>query len=903
MDEILAEFLTETREGLTEIDDGLLRLERDPLDRQALGLVFRKMHTIKGTCGFLGMQRLEKVTHAAETVLGQVRDGALQVTPGRISLLLRAMDTITTIVASLEQTGQEPAGDDAPLIAALEQTVQEGGGELGGSSDPDSDALHDPVAEVSGQDLARAQAEDAALEALWAMAEGPSEPVAQPVVQSGGQPVAQASAAPQSTPASTARGVVPNLQTIRVGVDVLENLMMMVGELVLTRNQLLQMGRSGDISAETFDGTLQRLSTITSELQESVMRTRMQPVGTVWNRLPRLVRELAMDLGKEIDLSMTGADTELDRQVLELITDPLIHMVRNSADHGLESPQQRRAVGKPECGRIMLNAYHEGGTVVIELSDDGRGLDVERIRDKALANGVITSAAVASMTREQIQRLIFRPGFSTADTVTSVSGRGVGMDVVENNIEKIGGTINLISEAGHGTTFVVKIPLTLAIISALVVGAGGQLFAVPQINVAEVVRLPLRGGEASTRVERIGANLILRLRDRLLPLVRLTSLLQIDPCTVPGSDPDNDPDAELDIVVLAAGSNMLALVVDGVFDSEEIVVKPMASILRHLTVFSGNTILGDGSVIMILDPNTLVRDGGGSGQGRPVVRPLAAQTQDDFGSQTTFLLFRAGDQGFKAVPLGLVSRIENFPREVIEESSGHCVVQYRGELMPLMPICGARADGAVQPVLVFSDRDRQVGFMVDEIVDVINQKLEIKLSATTPGVLGVSVLAGQTTDIIDTVYWLHQVRRDWFVDTPGGEQHDEIRLLVIEDSGFFRHILIPALIAAGYHVRAVDSALRALDLRDAGLEFNAIISDVEMPEMNGLEFVRLVRQRHSGEGASWSKLPIVALTGTVTDQSRAVGLAAGFNAYVSKYDLDTLLNVVRECLEDKVSIP
>ena len=428
MDDLLADFLTETHEGLTALDSALVRLERTPDDQPTLSEVFRLVHTIKGTCGFLGLSRLEAVAHAAENVLGRYRDGTLAVTPAGITLILSSLDRVKEIVAGIEVSGTEPAGDDAALIAALDAAA-EGRAE----APPAADAP--PAAEEAGAAAAAA-----------------NEPAAADAVAEGAGTVAA--------------------QTIRVSVDVLEDLMMLVSELVLTRNQLLQLSRAHQ--SDAFAVPLQRLSHITSDLQEGVMKTRMQPIGNAWAKLPRLVRDLAHELGKKIDLEMRGAQTELDRQVLELIRDPLTHMVRNSGDHGLETPEQRRAAGKPETGRILLNAYHEGGHIIIEIGDDGRGLPVEKIRAKALANGLATEAELAQMSEREVLRFIFAPGFSTAQQVTSVSGRGVGMDVVKTNIEKIGGTVELVSKEGRGATFTIKIPLTLAIVSALIVEAGGE---------------------------------------------------------------------------------------------------------------------------------------------------------------------------------------------------------------------------------------------------------------------------------------------------------------------------------------------------------------------------------------------------------------------------------------------
>jgi two-component system chemotaxis sensor kinase CheA len=600
---------------------------------------------------------------------------------------------------------------------------------------------------------------------------------------------------------------------------------------------------------------------------------------------------LANELGKKIELEMRGADTELDRQVLELIKDPLTHMVRNSGDHGLEKPADRRAAGKPETGRILLNAYHQGGHIIIEIGDDGRGLPVEKIRAKVLAQGLTTEAELAQMSEHDVLRFIFRPGFSTAQQITSVSGRGVGMDVVKTNIERIGGTIELRSKEGRGTTFTIKIPLTLAIVSALIVQAGGERFAIPQIGVVELVRVGDEH-EGNTRIEMIKDAPVLRLRDRLLPLVSLSSLLRLREAPVGG--------LKGYVVVMQVGANVFGIVVDRVFDTEEIVVKPVAPILRHITMFSGNTILGDGSVIMILDPNGVARGAGITAEGRAEdQQTMSATVGIRSDSSTSLLLFRAGDQTPKAVPLGLVARLEDIPVERIEMSGGTPVVQYRGQLMPMVPIAGhweAPASGR-QAVLVFTEGQRSMGLMVDEILDVVEEPLLIQPGSDRLGYLGSAVIAERVTDVIDTVYWLSHAGGDWFRgDRKSSASHQKPRLLLIDDSTFFRHLVVPALSAAGFDVTAVESPAEALRLRDAGVEFEALISDIEMPEMDGLSFARNVRA-----SGGWMRLPLVALSSRAEPEDVARGREAGFTDYVAKYDRDALLSSLRECLSSPIA--
>jgi len=559
-------------------------------------------------------------------------------------------------------------------------------------------------------------------------------------------------------------------------------------------------------------------------------------------------------------------------------------MVRNSADHGLEPTEERRRIGKPEVGKIVLNAYHEGGHIIIEISDDGRGLNIARIRQKVLTQGLASELELDQMSDQQVAQYIFRAGFSTAEKVTSVSGRGVGMDVVRTNIERIGGTIELKTQQGKGTTFVIKIPLTLAIVSALIVECAGERFAIPQISVLELVRTTAK---FEHQIEVINRAPVLRLRDRLLPLVSLQKLLRLGG--------DEGTRTETFIVVTQVGTYTFGIIVDRVFDTEEIVVKPVAPILRHINMFSGNTILGDGSVIMILDPNGIA---GSTGEivGSSQATAEAASSRDMHGQdRQSLLVFRAGGQDLKAVPLALVARLEEIDATTIERSHGKPVVQYRGKLMPLISIDGSfhTATEGRQPVLVFSDRDHTMGLVVDEIVDIVEESLKIELTVEVQGLIGTAVVSGKATDIIDAGFYLTQAWGDWF----GSPQQDTIehvvkRLLLVDDSPFFRNLLTPLLSVAGYEVTAVESVDRAISLRDSGAMFDCIISDIEMPGMGGFEFAELVRS-----DGSWAMTPMVALSSHATERDFERGRQVGFTDYVAKFDRDALLHTLAHTLK------
>jgi two-component system chemotaxis sensor kinase CheA len=861
MDDLLREFVTETNESLDVVDVELVRFEREPNNSKILDRIFRLVHTIKGTCGFLGLPRLEALAHAAETLMGKFRDGTA-VTGEAVTLVLATIDRIKEILGSLERDQREPDGSDADLIAELDHMVAH----LGKPAAPQHtvgtlvpQVLERPLqpGEVSLDELERAFRETA-VEA---------------------RPAMPAKAAVAET-AEDDNGKAVN-QSIRVPVDSLEQLMTMVSELVLTRNQLLEIVRRHEESE--FKGPLQRLSNVTAELQEGVMKTRMQPIGNAWQKFPRIVRDLASELGKHIDLEMLGAETELDRQVLDLIKDPLTHMVRNSADHGLERTEERRALGKSERGRIRLSAFHEGGHIIIQISDDGCGLNTARIKAKAVAQGLVSDTEADKLSESQIHKFIFVPGFSTATQVTSVSGRGVGMDVVRNNIDQIGGTIDVKSVAGEGVSFTLKIPLTLAIVAALIVEAGGDRFAIPQLSVIELVRA--RGG-GNHRIERIKDTSVLRLRDKLLPLARLTTLLGTGTSVADGKDDDGF------IVVLQVGSQAFGIIVDAVFHTEEIVVKPMSTKLRHLAMFSGNTILGDGSVIMIVDPNGVARSLGStvtSQMAAADTAQTAAAVSDT--PATSLLVFRAGSAQLKAVPLALVTRLEEIDARKIEMSNGRYMVQYRGHLMPLVRMnddIRIKGEGA-QPLLVFSDRDRSMGLVVDEIVDIVEERLDIQVASDSDGVLGSAIIKGQATEIIDVGHFLPLAFADWFRGKEQSASKAARSVLLIDDSPFFRNMLTPVLQAAGYQVTAVAGASEALALLQEGRAFDVAITDVEMPEMDGFQFAEALRaDPRTGD------LPVIALSSEVSAEAVERGRSVGFHDYVAKFDRQGLIAALKE---------
>ena len=703
LNEALREFLDEGTELLDQAEQDLLAIEKGGAEPATVDSLFRCFHSIKGSAGLLGFPEVQHLTHAAENVLGRIRDGKLAVASEIISSLLRVVDAVRKMLASILNTGGASDHHPEALIERLEKLL------LGGP---------------------------------------PSVQPAKRKEASASTP-ASTSTTPEPEPAQDASSSANTSSSIRVGVVQLERLMNLVGELVLTRNQLLQFTLSHEDPA--FLTTSQRLNLITTELQEAVMKARLQPINNVWAKFPRMVHDLAQQTGKQVRVEMEGRETELDRTIMEAIKDPLTHVLRNAVDHGIESPERRRTAGKPEEGRIDLRAFHEGGQVIIEVSDDGAGIDIDRVRQRSLEKGIVTAEQLARMSEREVMALIFAPGLSTAEQVTDISGRGVGMDVVRTNVEKIGGTVDLQSRPGQGTNLKIKIPLTLAIIPALVVTTGGDRYAIPQVSLLELVRL--EGAQAQAQIESIQGVPVYRLRGNLLPLVFLSRELRVDAQTA--ADLTN-------IVVLQAGDRQFGLVVDQVNDTEEIVVKPLGKHLKGIRVFAGATILGDGRVALILDVFGLAQRANVVAESHDrAMNERVAHAQAEDQSRQSWLLLRAPNDGRMAIPLSLVSRLEEFPRSAVERTGTRDVVQYRGKILPLLDLsrlladprsaqdAQAATDRETLQVVVFSHQGSDIGLRVEQILDVVQEKVTLQQTESRPGVLGTAVIQGRVTELLN----------------------------------------------------------------------------------------------------------------------------------------------------------
>jgi two-component system chemotaxis sensor kinase CheA len=770
LDDIVEEFLVESHENLDQLDSDLVALEQDPNSRERLSSIFRTIHTIKGTSGFLAFNRLEEVTHVGENMLSRLRDGELALTPARTSVLLQMVDSVRSLLTSIEASGGEGPVDVSGVVAAITAAMEDTPAAPAAAPAP---AVPAPRAAPAAKKTTVRKATPSRAKAITpaAPAAGPASeaPVAGtatelPPVLIDELPEGAPAVVPESTveeavvvdaapeqaeaeaPAASGDGQPRRAvadSTIRVDVDLLDELMLLVGELVLTRNQIVQ-----NVARQTDTDLIrasQRLNLIASELQEGVMKTRMQPIDHIWSKLPRVVRDLGLQCGKSVRLEMEGRETELDKTLLEAVKDPLTHLVRNSVDHGIEAPELRKAAGKAVEGVLTLRAKHESGQVVVEVADDGAGIDPVKLGAKAVERGLVTADALTRMSPADILQLIFLPGFSTAAAVTNVSGRGVGMDVVKTNIESIGGTIEVESEAGRGTVCRLRIPLTLAIVPALTIECAGDRYAIPQISLQELVSLD--AGKAANAVEEVGGAQVYRLRGELLPLVRLTDVLGLT---------SERHDGHVVIAVLRSEGRRFGLVVDRVINTEEIVVKAVGGQMKAIGLYSGATVLGDGTVALILDVQALAR------------RALRTETTDRQDSQKAaasaaaaseterqrMLLAAIGGGRRVAIPLDTVTRLEQVRADSVEKVGNREVVQYRGAILPIVRLdrhLGAygETDREVLEVIVYADHGRSVAIVVEEILDIVDGEAAIRSDIDDLGLLGSAVLGDRVTELLD----------------------------------------------------------------------------------------------------------------------------------------------------------
>jgi two-component system chemotaxis sensor kinase CheA len=696
--QLIRDLVMESSEALDQFERDLMALENNQSDADTLNRIFRAIHSLKGTSGCLALHKLEQLAHAGENVLSLLREGRLNAGKELVSKLLAFSDGLRKTLAEVSATGAEGDTDHSALVAGLEALERA--------------ASRDSVVSASAGSFGLFSDEES--------------------------PVAAAAAPPEAAAVTES--------AIRVDVEQLDRIMDLVGELVLARNQIVRFAGS------TQDASLlkptQRLNLITSKLQENIMKTRMQPIGNVWAKFPRLVRDLSLELNKQVALSMEGAETELDRTILEAIKDPLTHLVRNAIDHGLETAEARRAAGKPAEGQLKLRALHEGGQVIIQVSDDGAGIDRHKVLRKALQRNLIEADQAARLSDREVFALLFLPGFSTADQVTNVSGRGVGMDVVKRNIERVGGAVDIQSEPGRSTRIRIKIPLTLAIVPALIVRCAGNRYAIPQASLVELVRIG--EDQAASLIEYVEQCPVYRLRGHLLPLVYLRAQLKLAGQESGGS---------VFLLVLQAEGRQFGLVVDEILDTEEIVVKPLGKELKGLAVYAGATIMGDGRVALILDVIGLARRVGLLNEHLSGTEFQAESRGASVSSRQSLLLVGVGQGKLAVIPLASVARLEEFALESVERAGNTNVVQYRGEIMPLVDVvqglngAGSSGDAAsagdTRRVVVYALDGRNYGLVVERVVDILECEVKLHRAKNQPGILGSAVVQKRVTDFLD----------------------------------------------------------------------------------------------------------------------------------------------------------
>ncbi len=834
--ETLALFIEESQEALQRIDQQLVDAERGEVPDNLMASLFRDIHTMKGSAGFLDFARTTRLAHVTEDLLAKLRDGTIVADATHFALLMKSVDLLRQFLEAIKDTGDEVALDTDELVAQLRAAMQ---------TEAQAETMNAPAAAV----------------AMASAAASPTEPAESHAEEAESTPSAMAH--DEISPAAVSAMLQGNTGatepkakhdaadgTVRVNVGVLDNLMNLIGELVLARNQMVQIVKSTRDAGVNAQAACQRLSLVTSDLQEQIMKTRMQPVARVFEKIPRMVRDLCQQTGKRVTPMIEGNTTEIDKALVEAIRDPVLHIVRNAIDHGIEFAEDRIRTGKSAIGKLMVHAAHEGGTVIIEIKDDGKGMDPAKLRAHAVNKGLLTEAQVERLSDREALELVFRPGFSTAAKVTDLSGRGVGMDVVRTHIERAGGQVELDSVVGKGTTIRLKMPLTLAIIPALLVRCGEQRFAIPQVNLLELVYLD--DDQAASTIETVRGASIYRLRGEVLPLVFLDDILKVQP----------RPAGGMNIVVVGIGTRRYGIVVDDVHDTEEIVIKPLSGHLKRIPAYSGAAVLGDGGVALILEVAGLA-----TMSGMDVVSQRRSDTTAQTNAQNTdagtqpYVVFMSGAQGRCAVPLSMVSRLEHIPRERIEMVAGQEVVQYRNTIMPIVrpetviPLGTSMDDGSSEQPLIVFDFGHTVGMAVQTIIDVTQVDCtQLQRDSDNAFVQGRTVVLGQTTLILDVYNIVRQSAPRFVQDRRQVQQR--ARVLLIDHSNAMRAATSLYLQTAGIDVieaHGVQTALKIIGKTDQALD--AVITDVEFADGSSYELLQAIQnQRGDVPCLLWSHL-------------------------------------------------
>ncbi|PHS18703.1 MAG: hybrid sensor histidine kinase/response regulator [Blastopirellula sp.] len=888
--EIIDEFVIESNEHLSHVETQLLTIESngDNIDVDLVNMVFRAIHSIKGAAGFLGLVKINDLAHSLENILDQMRNCELIPSSQIIDTMLKSSDLLTTMLNNLDDTEQFNISDLVIALDAIAENKAVSTNAAVESGQADNDQTAEPITTTNDQTPTETAAEVIPQESeLAETIPAPTNPTT-PKIQ-------------EQEPMTAGNNETPNSesqveQNIRVSVSVLDQLMNLAGELVLSRNQILQAVSNSKDSG--LDSAASGLDQVTSELQEAIMQTRMQSIGTVFTRFTRVVRDLGAKLNKQCHLDIEGKEVEVDKTIIEAISDPLTHLIRNSMDHGIETPEERVAKGKPAEGHISLKAYHEAGKVQIEIRDNGAGIDPAKLKAKAIIKEIITADQAEQMSNRDIVRLIFHPGFSMAEKLTDVSGRGVGMDVVRSNIEKIGGSVDVDSEVGVGTKVTVTLPLTLAIIPSLIIESSKSRFAIPQTNISELVRI--RKEDLGKRINHVKGAEMLRLRGALLPLIRLNHVLtheKVISINEQSESEINSRDEVRNIVVVESGQGRYGLVVESLHDSEEIVVKPLGRHLLDCKCLSGATILGDGHVALILDT-----PGIGNHANLELLNEQSEydsehneSTVDKVDTHSVLLFTNHPSEHF-ALSMSVVQRVERIETNQIEVVGGQELLHYRGTSMPLFRLENIIAAMPLDSVpdriyvAIIEINGREVGLVAPQLEDI--QDVDMVVDTVTfveAGVVGSLVIDQHATRLLDVFGMIEKVKPDWFTSTKSEaiqeDRDNPITILLAEDSDFFRRQVKGFMEEAGYNVIDAEDGAIAWNIMTSGeYEFDLVVTDIEMPNMNGFELSEKIRAT-----AAFSGMPIIALTSLASDEHRKHGEAVGVNDYQIKMDREKLL--------------
>jgi two-component system chemotaxis sensor kinase CheA len=916
----LAEFFSEAEEIIIRVNTHLAKLESTGYSHEIIDSLYRDIHTLKGSAQLFGFQGIGLIGHALEASLEPIRSKRISLSGELVNGAYACLDLIDRILKKPENDLKKDPATSAEIELVITKLIE--------ISTEGFQANYHLVKDIPPvlENLVRLKSDltKELNQPLNGLKTSPpaivlAQPPVAPLISNERAPLKTANTErpmPMSSDiknpidnrpkaeADTADAVGNETSTIRVQIGLLDRLMNLVGEMVLVRNQVLQYSHKNDDYA--FQNLSQRLDLVTSELQEDVMKTRMQPIGSVLTKFQRVVRDISRELGKQIEFSVRGAETELDKGLLEAIKDPLTHIIRNSCDHGIESPEERSKTGKNQTGHVIVRAFHEGGQVVIEIADDGRGLNLPKILAKAIEKKIVPPERSNQLTDREIAQLIFAPGFSTADQVSAISGRGVGMDVVKTNIEKAGGHVDLTTEMDKGTTIRLRIPLTLAIVPAMIVNSGQQCFAIPQVKLQELVRIDMDGD--GPKIEYLQGQPIFRLRGQLLPLVFINKVLSLG-----ASHPLSNLESRiLNIVILSGDGDPFGLVVDEIRDTADIVVKPLPQFLKRLNVYSGATIMGDGTVSLILDVVGVAEKANiqvNSSKKDVSIQSGASALKSSTRENQEMLFFNLNGPGRYCLPLILVQRLEEFDRGEIETSGKERIVKYRDSILPLISL-NEFLNLKPQPttplsekvsVIVVSKRRRHFGIEVNQIFDVLGITSDIEAPLKeTPGVLGNIVVGDHIATIVDVLGIIETViggETGAPISARANNSHFKFkkppRVLLAEDTPFFFKLVQKVLTDLNIEVtHALDgeAALKILRQSPPG-HFDLVLSDIEMPNMNGFDLATNIR----GD-SQWGKIPMIALTTRFKEVDVQRGLACGFNQYLEKLKADQLVDAIRDQL-------